>query len=357
MMSQIQIYNIEELLEKFKKFLEERLKLGKPLQPKNPVITSNNTIKRYYLFARTFLNNMVLKYSLPFNENVAREFLAIYRRRGAKPRTLLVIYSALKNLYHCMGWSWNITLKEIIPEEINVYVETPYLTREEIDRILEYAEREAEKNRCYRDVILLYLLANAMRPEDIRRLKISNLEKKPMKDEEGNEYDVYVVSYTPCKRGRHRVVILGRKASIWMERWLAFLEDIVREAYVKKARKKISELEFRAIFNEYPLFPQYITAKIDRVIWKVAKAIPKPITTVRIRQIIKPYIVQALGREEEAYEKAYPYAFRRGVITELLKQYQPYEISKWVGWRKPDTVLIYDKAKQIEIAEKFMVTS
>jgi site-specific recombinase XerD len=351
-MSQIQTYNIEELLEKFKKFLEERLKLGKPLEPKHPTIGSQSTIQTYLEVARRFLLNMTLQHSLPLNEDVAREFLAIYRKRGAKPRTLLVIFSALKNLYHCMGWSWNISHKEVITEDVGVFVELPYLAREEIDKVLEYAERVAEEKRCYRDVVLLYLLANAMRPEDIRRLKISNLEKKTMKDEEGNEYDVYAVSYTPCKRGRHRVVILGRRASLWMERWLAFLGEVVREAYAEK----IGEYEFKAIFEEYPLFPQYITAKIDRVIWKVAKAIPKPITTVRIRQIIKPYITQALGRSDEAYEKAYPYAFRRGIITELLKQRQPYEISRWVGWKKPDTIYIYDKAKQSEIAEKFVVT-
>jgi len=355
-MSQTQAYNIEELLDRFKHFLEERLKLGKPLEPKHPTISSQATIQTYLEVARRFLTNMTIEHPLPFSEDVAREFLALYRKRGAKPRTLLVVFSALKNLYACMGWPFNITHREAVPEEINTFIELPYLTREEIDKVLEYAERVAEEKRGYRDVVLLYLLANAMRPEDIRRLKISNLEKKTMRDEEGNEHDVYVVAYTPCKRGRHRVVILGKKASVWMERWVGFLEDIVREAYAKKARKKISELEFRAIFGEYPLFPQYITAKIDRIIWKVAKGIPKPITTVRIRQIIKPYIVNALGRDEENYQKAIPYAFRRGIITELLKQHQPYVISKWVGWRKTDTILVYDKAKQTEIAEKFVVT-
>jgi site-specific recombinase XerC len=354
-MSQIQTCNIDEILEKFKKFLEERLKLGKPLEPKHPTISSQATIQTYLEIARRFLLNMTLQHPLPLNEDVAREFLALYRKRGAKPRTLLVIFSALKNLYHCMGWGWSISHREVITEDVNVFIELPYLTREEIDKVLEYAEHIAEEKRCYRDVVLLYLLANAMRPEDIRRLKISNLEKKTMRDEEGNEYDVYAVSYIPCKRGRHRVVILGRKASLWMERWISFLEEIVAEVYAN-TKRKIGEHEFKAIFEEYPLFPQYVTAKTDKIIWKFAKTIPKPITTVRIRQIIRPYIIQALGRGEEAYEKAVPYAFRRGLITELLKQHQPYTISKWVGWRKADTVLIYDKAKQTEIAEKFVVT-
>jgi site-specific recombinase XerD len=355
-MSQIQACNIEELLERFKKFLEERLKLGKPLEPKHPTIGSQSTIQTYLEVARRFLTNMTLQHSLPLNEDVAREFLAIYRKRGAKPRTLLVIFSALKNLYHCMGWSWSISHREVITEDVNVFVELPYLTREEIDKVLEYAEHIAEEKRCYRDVVLLYLLANAMRPEDIRRLKISNLEKKTMKDEDGNEHDAYIISYIPCKRGRHRVVILGRKASLWMERWISFLEEVAREVYMKRARKKLDEIEFKAIFDEYPLFPQYITAKTDRIIWKVAKATPKPITTVRIRQIIKPYIVGALGREEESYQKSIPYAFRRGVVVELLKEHQPHTISKWMGWKDLRMPLVYDKERLVEVAEKFIIT-
>jgi len=354
-MSQIQACNIEELLDKFKRFLEERLKLGKPLEPKHPTISSQATIKTYLEVARRFLLNMTLQHPLPLSEDVAREYLALYKKRGAKPRTLLIVFSALKNLYYCMGWPFSTTYREAVPEEINTFVELPYLTREEIDRVLEYAEHEAEKNRCFRDIVLLYLLTNAMRPEDIRRLKISNLEKKTMKDEEGSEYDVYAISYTPCKRGRHRVIILGRKASLWMERWISFLEEIVLEA-IAKTRKKVDEQEFKAIFEEYPLFPQYVTAKTDKIIWKIAKATPKPITTVRIRQIIKPYIVGALGREEESYQKSIPYAFRRGVVVELLKEHQPHTISKWIGWKDIRMPLVYDKERLVEVAEKFIIT-
>jgi integrase len=348
-MSQIQACSIDELLEKFKKFLEERLKLGKPLEPKHPTISSQTTIQTYYKVVKRFLTNMMIKYSMPFDSNVAREYLSICKKRGAKPRTLMLYYSAIKNLYYCMGWSFDIEWKEIVPEGIDLYVEKPYLTKEEIAEVLKYVEEKARETGRYRDAVLIYLLVYGCRPEDIRRLRINNLSRKTIKDEESDsEYEACVIEYVPCKRGRARTIILNSKATLWMERWLAKLEEHYRQA-LAEARKKVDEIIFIELFSQLPLFPSYLSRR------RLVKD-PKPITTVRIWQIVKHHISRALGRTEEAYSKAYPYGIRRGLITELLEQGQDqYLIQRWLGW-KSDMCKIYDKRPKEEIARRFIIS-
>jgi integrase len=347
-LSQNQTYSIEEILEKFKKFLEERLKLGKPLEPKHPTISSQSTIRIYCNVVKRFLTNMTIKYSMPFASNVAREYLSICKKRGAKPRTLMLYYSAIKNLYYCMNWSFDIEWKEIVPEGIDLYVEKPYLTKEEIAKVLEYVEGKARESGRYRDAVLMYLLVYGCRPEDIRRLRISNLSRKTIKDEEtDSEYEACVIEYVPCKRGRARTIILNSKATLWMERWIAKLEEHYRQALIE-ARKKVDEIVFTELFSQLPLFPSYLSRK------RLVKN-PKPITTCRIWQIARHYISRALGRTEEAYSKAYPYSFRRGLVVKLLEEHQPHEVERWLGWKSVGMSRIYDKRPQEQIARRFII--
>jgi len=48
------------------------------------------------------------------------------RRRGAKPKTFITYFCALKNLYHCMGWDWSIDFSEIALEA-GKFLDAPYL--------------------------------------------------------------------------------------------------------------------------------------------------------------------------------------------------------------------------------------
>ena len=169
----------------FEEFLDRRLELRKPLEHHQPPLTSPGSKRIYLVYVKKFLNDMGFEYRFPFTSDVAREYLARYRRRGAKPRTLLVIYSALKNFYACMGWDFDIDYREILTEPVDPFSEEPYLTMEEIEKVTRYAEEEAEASAYYRDVVIIHLLRQAMRPAEIASLKIENISRKTYRDEEG----------------------------------------------------------------------------------------------------------------------------------------------------------------------------
>jgi len=338
--------NIEQVLDKFRQFLEERRRLGKPLSPRGPIISSDSTIRSYYQKAKHFLLNVASIYGLPPPEDAVRGYFALLRRRGLKPRSLLVRYCAIKNLYAAMGWPWSIEWREITPEGIERLSSAPYLKREEIDKVLAYAEERAKSGSFIelRNLVIAYLIFYGLRPEDVSRLKVENISTKMVKlgdQEDGESYEAVVITYTPCKRGRQTVKILNRRASTWLQRWIGYLESIFSR----------NELPFA------PLIPSFRTKNPPNIRSEEKKRkirLLKPLGYKQIYRIIRELIIEALGYE--ACERACPYAIRRGIVSHLLETGKASieDVTRFFGWRSPTMPTIYDKRHGVEIAEKFI---
>jgi hypothetical protein len=134
--------NIEQVLERFRQFLEERKSLAKPLERGGPPLTSDYTAAHYYIYVRRFLREVWTKHRclpLPPPEDTVREFFSILRKR-MKPSTVAKYFFALKNLYAAMGWSFPIDWREFIPEGVERFTDQPYLKRNEIEEVIRYAE-------------------------------------------------------------------------------------------------------------------------------------------------------------------------------------------------------------------------
>jgi integrase len=253
---------IEQVLDRFKQFLEERKRLAKPLERGGPPLTSDYTARHYYIYARRFLREVWAMHRglpTPPPEDTLREFFSILRKRS-KPSTVAKYFFAIKNLYVCMGWPFPLEFREFIPEGVERFVDQPYLKRDEIEKVIQYAEEKAQNGNAIdlRNVVILYLLKYGLRPEDIRRLKVENITFEKIREEEtGETYEACVIRYTPCKRGRPAVKILNRRASTWLQRWLGYLEavfgkDLVTFAPIapasRRRRRRISEAR-RSVFR------------------------------------------------------------------------------------------------------------
>gem|GEM_PF-6554338 len=141
----------------------------------------------------------------------------------------MVAYLALKNLYACMGWPWSIELRQILPEGIEKLSDAAFLKREEIEKVLQYVEEKAKTGDFIdlRNVVIAYLIFYGLRPADVTRLRVENVSfRKVREGETGEEYEACVIQYMPCKKGRPTTKVLSRRASIWLQRWLGFLESI-----------------------------------------------------------------------------------------------------------------------------------
>ena len=339
------LLDIDAVLEKFRRFLEERKNLGKPLGPRGPVITSESSLSKYYQVARRFLINMAPEYRgldyLP--DDAAREYLSILRRR-CRPRTVLVAYSALKNLYACMGWPWSIELRQILPEGIEKLSDAAFLKREEIQKVLEYAEEKARTGDFIdiRNVVIAYLIFYGLRPADVIRLRGENVSFRKVKEEEtGESYEACVISYTPCKKGRPTTKVLSRRASTWLQRWLGFLESIFNR----------DELLFA------PLIPSFRAAAPPNVKSRERRLkirMFKPLSYRQLHNVMRELIIGALGNR--GYGRAAPYCIRRGIVSYLLesRRASAEDLCKWFGWRSPSMPLIYDKRRTEEIAKCFI---
>jgi len=355
----------EQAVKKFEKFLDERLRLRKPLEHHQPPLTSRGSKRVYLSYVKKFLNDMGFEYPLPFTSQVAREYLNKYRSRGAKPRTLLLIYSALKNFYACMGWPWDIDYHQVVTEDYDYYVEAPYLTKEEMDKVLDYAYRQAKMTGWYRDALIVWLVRQAIRPEDVSRLRISNISKGRFKSQNGSRIiELYKIKYVPCKRGRETVKILDPRGSEIMDGWLEFLRQAILEAYRGRWKRKVFEdLSIRADINVpemIPLFPRYLTLNWNPFHKHQLEDI-QPLGRQSIYYIVQEMVLSALGRDEEVRRKAHPYAFRRGIITYYLDPDEagddykpPHEVEKWVGWKTVGMSRIYDKKERERVAQKFV---
>jgi len=174
-----------QVLERFRQFLTQRKELGKPLGPHGPTLTSEGTIQTYMRVARRFLLNMVAEYGLPPPEDAVRQYFAILRRR-VKPRTILLNYAVIKNLHAAMGWPFTIEWKQVVGDAPERFVDAPYLTKEELDKVVKYAEERARDGNPIhmRDAVIVILLKYGLRPADILRLTIQNISFEKMKEGE-----------------------------------------------------------------------------------------------------------------------------------------------------------------------------
>ena len=344
-MSSQELLDPDAIIAQLKEFLEERRSLGKPLDPRGRILASAATIPVYCRVAKHFLNMMWPKFnSVPLPEDAAREYLSILRKRR-KPRTVLVAYAALKNLYACMGWPFSIELRQMLPEGLPQFSDAPYLARDEIEQVIRHAEEKASQSGdplAIRNVLIAYLLRYGLRPEDIRRLKGENITFRAEADEAGEKYEACIIKYTPCKRGRETVKVLNRRASAWAARWIAILEQILGE----------EQLQFAPVFpslrgvNRYGLRHAAISFKKHPQLFK-------PMSYRTIHHVIRQLLLEALGPKMR--ERRSPYAIRRGVVSYLLeaKLATAEDLTKYFGWRSLTMPLIYDKRRAEELAKKF----
>jgi integrase len=342
MSEQVTQVTIEEILEKFKQFLEERKRLAKPLERGGPPLTSDYTARHYYICARRFLREVWAMHRglpIPPPEDTLRQFFAILRKRS-KPSTVAKYFFAVKNLYVAMGWSFPLDFRSLLPEGVERFVDQPYLKREEIEKVIQYAEEKAQNGNAIdlRNVVILYLLKYGLRPEDIRRLRVENIMFEKMKEEEtGETYEACVIRYTPCKRGRPAVKILNRKASTWLQRWIGCLEavfgrDIVRFAPIAPS--------FRA------KTPPNIRGREKRLQARLLK----PMSRQAIYLIVRQLTLGALR-----LKAASPYAIRRGIIVSLIESGKRIEdIGRFMAWRNPLMATVYDKRSQLEVSRQFI---
>jgi integrase len=336
-------FNVDEVLERFRQFLMERKELGKPLGPHGPTLTSEGTIQTYMRVARRFLLNMAVEYGLPPPEDAVRQYFAILRKR-VKPRTILLNYAVIKNLHAAMGWPFSIEWKQVVGDAPERFVDAPYLTKEELDQVVKYAEERAKDGNPIhmRDAVIVILLKYGLRPADILRLTIQNIFFEKMKEENGEDvYEAAVIRYKACKRGREVTKILNREASICIARWIGYLESIFDPV----------ELLFAPLI---PGFRNKTPPNIKSPQKKLKVRMFKPLSYHQLYNVVRRIMVEALG--EKGYAKRMPYAVRRGVITYLLETAKatPEELCRFFGWRTLTMPIVYDKRESEEIAKKFI---
>lgn len=334
-------FNVDEVLDRFRQFLIQRKELGKPLDPRGPTLTSDGTIQTYMRVARRFLLNMIAEYGLPPPEDAVRQYFAILRRR-VKPRTILLNYAVIKNLHAAMGWPFNIEWRQVVGDELERFVDAPYLTKEELDQVVKYAEERAKDGNPIhmRDAVIVILLKYGLRPADILRLTIQNITLEKMKEGE-DTYEAAVIRYKACKRGREVTKILSREASVCVARWIGFLESIYDP----------TELLFAPLI---PGFRNKAPPNVRSREKKLKVKLFKPLSYKQLYNIVRRLLVEALGAKMK--ERRSPYAIRRGVITYLLatEKATPEELCRFFGWRTLTMPVIYDKRKSEDIARKFI---
>jgi integrase len=333
--------DIDAVLERFRQFLTQRKELGKPLGPHGPTLTSEGTIQTYMRVARRFLLNMIAEYGLPPPEDAVRQYFAILRRR-VKPRTILLNYAVIKNLHAAMGWPFTIEWKQVVGDAPERFVDAPYLTKEELDKVVRYAEERARDGNPIhmRDAVIVILLKYGLRPADILRLTVQNISFEKVKEGE-DTYEAVVIKYKACKRGREVTKILSREASVCVSRWIGFLESIYDP----------DELQFAPLI---PGFRNKAPPNIRSRKKKLKVKLFKPLTYKQLYNRVCKIIVEALG--QKGYQKRMPYAVRRGIITYLLANVKatPEELCRFFGWRTLTMPVIYDKRESEEIAKKFI---
>jgi len=334
-------FNVDEVLDRFRQFLIQRKELGKPLDPRGPTLTSDGTIQTYMRVARRFLLNMAAEYGLPPPEDAVRQYFAILRKR-VKPRTILLNYAVIKNLHAAMGWPFSIEWKQVVGDELERFVDAPYLTKEELDKVVKYAvERAKDGNPIHmRDAVIIILLKYGLRPADILRLTVQNIMFEKMKEGE-DTYEAAVIRYKACKRGREVTKILSRDASICIARWIGYLESIYDPI----------ELLFAPLI---PGFRNKAPPNVRKPEKKLKVRMFKPLSYHQLYNVVRGIMVGALG--QKGYAKRMPYAVRRGVITYLLETAKatPEELCRFFGWRTLTMPIVYDKRKSEDIARKFI---
>jgi integrase len=334
-------FDVDAVLERFRQFLIQRKELGKPLGPHGPTLTSDGTIQTYMRVARRFLLNMAVEYGLPPPEDAVRQYFAILRRR-VKPRTILLNYAVIKNLHAAMGWPFTIEWRQVVGDELERFVDAPYLTKEELDKVVKYAEERARDGNPIhmRDAVIIILLKYGLRPADILRLTIQNISFEKMKEGE-DVYEAAVIRYKACKRGREVTKILNREASVCIARWIGFLESIYDPV----------ELLFAPLI---PGFRNKTPPNIKSPQKKLKVRLFKPLSYKQLYNIVKRIMVEALGPKMRGRRS--PYTIRRGVITYLLgtAKATPEELCRFFGWRTLTMPVIYDKRKSEDIARKFV---
>jgi len=334
--------DVDAVLERFRQFLTQRKELGKPLGPHGPTLTSEGTIQTYMRVARRFLLNMAAEYGLPPPEDGVRQYFAILRRR-VKPRTILLNYAVIKNLHAAMGWPFTIEWRQVVGDELERFVDAPYLTKEELDKVVEYAEERAKDGNPIhmRDAVIIILLKYGLRPADILRLTLENVSFEKVKEENGEDvYEAAVIRYKACKRGREVTKILSREASICVARWIGYLESIYDPV----------ELLFAPLI---PGFRNRAPPNVRNPQKRLKARMFKPLSYHQLYNVVRKIMVGALG--EKGYAKRMPYAVRRGVITYLLANVKatPEELCRFFGWRTLTMPIVYDKRKSEDIARKF----
>ena len=323
-----------------RRFLEERLKEGEPLEPRQSSLRSNLTVKTYLKYARVFLRNVLVSYDPPLDEEAAKEFLRILSKRR-RPRTVMVYYSAIKNLYYANGWSFNLRWTAFVdPTEIDESPEEPYLTAEEMRSFLEKAIEKAERNRNYRDAMIIILLALGLRPRELSLLKVGDL--KPLGVG-------WLIEYHTIKRGGKRKVQIPNDYSKVVNRWLRMLEQNLSPELKRWSLKKYN----KPLPPELPLFPRYFTPLSNRL--QNVKSIQEvePIGYETVYATVKKYS-RVLGLDESQVNKITPYAFRRGVVTTLLEQGVPEAtVDRYMGWKTPMARRYYKKSRD-QIAREIL---
>ena len=352
-----ELFDPDAIVARLRQFLEERRGLGKPLDARGRILASPATIPVYCRVAKHFLNMMWPKFnSLPLPEDAAREYLSILKKRR-KPRTVLVAYAALKNLYACMGWPFTIELRQMLPEGLPQFSDAPYLSRDEIEQVIRHAEEKASQTGdplAIRNVLIAYLLRYGLRPEDIRRLKGENITFRAETDEAGEKYEACIIKYTPCKRGRETVKVLNRRASAWAARWIAILFQLFQSLGLDEVQMRFAPV-FPSLWgvNRYTLrhaAPKSLSPGFKK---KMRVQLFKPMSYCTIYNIIRRLLVEALGPKMRGRRS--PYTIRRGVVSYFLeaKLATAEDLTKYFGWKSLTMPLIYDKRRAEELAKKF----
>jgi len=333
---------IDQLIGKLEKFLDERLAERRPLEPKHASLGSEISKLTYLKYARVFLRNVLVSYDPPLDEEAAKEFLRILSKRR-RPRTVMVYYSAIKNLYYANGWSFNLRWTAFIdPEEVREFVERPYLTREEMERIIQSAVEEARRTRYFREALILILLALAMRPREIALLKVGSIGYVYTHLPDGRPFSGFRVEYKSLKRGRKTTKYIPQEYSDVVEGWLSYLKRVINPKILENNRGELPK--------EMPLFPRYVGRRCRvRHIERVEDF--EPISYLSVYHITKKYH-RVLGSTQEVWHKVMPYGFRIGVITDLLDSgYNPEDVDAWMGYRTPMSRWYFKKGKEQRAAE------
>jgi integrase len=182
-----------------------------------------------------------------------------------------------------MGWPFTIEWRQVVGDELERFVDVPYLTKEELDQVVRYAEERAKDGNPIhmRDAVIVILLKYGLRPADILRLTVQNISFEKMKEGE-DTYEAAVIRYKACKRGREVTKILSREASVCIARWIGFLESIYDPV----------ELLFAPLI---PGFRNKTPPNIKSPQKKLKVRLFKPLSYKQLYNIVKRIMVEALG--------------------------------------------------------------